>query len=99
MIRDVDLIIQAITNLYSRVNVRQLEVSHPGVDDDGIWFFEQPDSDFEVQIESSTGMCPFLIETDESDDRFTGSSVQETVQIVAVLLHLKPPNRPQYFRQ
>ena len=70
------------------MKIRQLEVSHPGADDDGLWFFTWPGSNFEVQIESPNGMCPFLIETDESDARFTSSSVEETVKMLVKLLHL-----------
>ena len=55
---------------YPLVNVQQLQVLHPGADDDEIWFFRCPGSELEVQIESSTGMCPFLIETNESNVRF-----------------------------
>jgi hypothetical protein len=65
--RDVDQIIHSIMNVCPTVKVRQLNVSHPGADDDGLWFFNWPGSEFEVQIESSNGICPFLIETDEND--------------------------------
>ncbi|HKF23024.1 MAG TPA: hypothetical protein VKE93_15735 [Candidatus Angelobacter sp.] len=88
--RDVDQIIQAITKIYPAVKVRQLKVSHPEADDDGIWFFEQPGRECEVQIESPKGMCPFLIETDQSDTRFTANSVEETVETLTKLLHLEP---------
>jgi hypothetical protein len=77
--RDIDQIIRSIMNICPTVEARQLKVSHPGADDDGLWFFQQRDSEFEVQIESSTGMCPFLIETDESDARFTAKSIEETL--------------------
>jgi hypothetical protein len=86
--RDVDRVIQTIVDAHPNVKVRQLKVSHPGLDDDGLWFFEQPASKFEVQIESPDGMCPFLIETDESDARFTADSVENTVETVTHLLHL-----------
>jgi hypothetical protein len=86
--RDVDQIIRSIKNISPRVEVQQLQVSHPGADDDGLWFFDQPDSEFQVQIESSDGMCPFCIETDESDVRFTSTSIKETVDTLARLLHL-----------
>jgi hypothetical protein len=86
--RDVDRIIQLVRAMYPGVRVEQLKVSHPGADDDGLWFFDQPESPFEVQIESSTGMCPFLIETDETEARVTTNSVEETVQTLSVLLRL-----------
>ena len=69
--RDVDEIIKRITAKYPAVRVEPLRVHHPGMDDDGIWFFNQPNGDFQVKIESSWGACPFVIETDESDARFT----------------------------
>jgi hypothetical protein len=86
--RDVERIIGLIRTAYPDVQTRQLEVVHPGQDDDGLWFFSQPRSPFEVQIESSNGMCPFLIETDETGQRFTAGSVNETIQILSQLLHL-----------
>jgi hypothetical protein len=89
--RDVDEIIRRVINICPTVNVRQLEVPHPGADDDGLWFFEQPGSKFEVQIESSEGMCPFLIETDESVTRFRTKSIDETVETLIGLLHLLEP--------
>jgi len=87
--RDVDRIIQSIMNICPSVKVEQLKVSHPGADDDGIWFFKQPGSDFEVQIESPMGMCPFLVETSESEIRFTTTSVVDTIGTLAELLHLE----------
>lgn len=86
--RDIERIIGVMGEMYPAVEVRQLKVLHPGADDDGLWFFRQPKSPFEVQIESTSGMCPFLIETDETPDRLTSNSVAETVQALAVLLHL-----------
>ena len=85
---DVERIIELIMNACPAVEVRQFKVLHSGRDDDGLWFFSQPESPFEVQIESPHGMCPFLIETDESDERFTAQSVDETVRILSGLLHL-----------
>lgn len=86
--RDIDQIVKSIMETCPAANVRQLRVSHPGADDDGLWFFRQPGSEFEVQIESSDGMCPFLIETDENDARLNAKSIDETVEILAKLLHL-----------
>jgi hypothetical protein len=88
--RDVDEIIQSIKNMDPRVEVRQLKVSHPGADDDGIWFFDRPNCQFQVQIESHDGMCPFVIETDESDARVASTSVEQTVVTLTKFLHLKP---------
>jgi hypothetical protein len=87
-VRDIDTLIQSMTAIYPTVRVRQLEVSHPGADDDGLWFFQDPNSETEVQVESSMGMCPFLVETDESDVRLTVTSVDQAVETLARLLHL-----------
>jgi hypothetical protein len=87
--RDIDKIIELTRRLCPTVDVEQLQVSHPG-DDNGLWCFDQPDSEYQVQVESSTGMCPFLIETDENAERFTTNSVEETVQTLLRLLHVSP---------
>ena len=50
---------------------------------------KQPASKFAVQVESPQGMCPFLVETDETDARFTTSSIDETVATLTRLLHLE----------
>jgi len=68
--------------------IRSIKVRHPGADDDGLWFFRQPESPFGVQIESAVGMCPFLVETDETPDRRITNSVAETVHAIEVLLDL-----------
>jgi len=90
--RDVEQIIERVREICPGVEVRQLKVLHPGADDDGLWFFSQPESPFEVQIESSYGTCPFLIETGESPERFTTNTIAETVQTLSVLLHLPKDN-------
>jgi len=87
--RDIDQIIQSTMKICPTVKVSQLKVSHPGVDDDGIWFFKQPGGEFEIQLESSDGMCPFLVETDENDARLTANSTDEAVSILVQLLHLE----------
>jgi hypothetical protein len=87
-VRDIDILIQSMNAIYPTVRVRQLEVSHPGADDDGLWFFQEPESKLEVQIESSTGMCPFLVETNESQTRVTATTMDQAIAAVARLLHL-----------
>lgn len=87
--RDVDRIIELVRDICPAVDVKQLQVIHPEADDDGLWYFLQPASEFQVQIESPNGMCPFLVETDETDDRRTGRSVEETVEILTRLLHIQ----------
>jgi hypothetical protein len=87
MDRDIDKLIREIQRLYPGVAVEQLPVKHPGVDDDGLWFFRHPDRSIEVQVESSTGALPFLIEVDHHPPRKT-QSVGEAVSVVAAGLGL-----------
>jgi hypothetical protein len=82
-----DRIIQLVRGVCPPVDVQQFRVSHPGADDDGLWYFGQPASEFQVQIESPNGMRPFLVETDENNDRLAGRSVEETVEILTRMLH------------
>ena len=67
--KDIEQIIRAVKTKHPAVSVHQLRVPQPGADDDGLWFFGADDSEVEVQIESSTGMCPFLVETSENAER------------------------------
>lgn len=51
--------------------------SHVPTDDDGLWFCDLPGAPSHVQIESSSGMCPFLVEHDFSTERIHGATVEE----------------------
>lgn len=74
-----------------RVRTEQLKVAHPGTDDDGIWFFRHPATDVEVQLESSTGSCPFLVERTDSVDRLQATTVQQAILLVVTGLGLTSP--------
>ena len=87
MRRDIDLIVERLLADIPGVQVAQLKVSHFG-DDDGLWFINIPNQEATVQIESSTGNCPFLIESDFNDDRSYGRSIEETVRGVKYLFAL-----------
>jgi hypothetical protein len=88
MKRDIEIVIEQLQAAHPAVRVEQLQVLHPGADDDGLWFFSHPNGSFEVQLESSTGMSPFIIETDESTERVYAHSIGETVGILTQKLHL-----------
>jgi hypothetical protein len=79
MLRDIDHVIEGVKSAIPGVRVAQLHVSHPGVDDDGLWFIEMDEM---VQIESSNCACPFLIESDFSGKSFQGHSTEEVVSAV-----------------
>ncbi|HJZ46590.1 MAG TPA: hypothetical protein VKE41_05470 [Roseiflexaceae bacterium] len=81
----------AVRQQIPEVIVSQLQKTHPA-DDNGIWYFRLPETSNDVQIESSSGMSPFLVETDEqsSHQARMAQTVAETVQmIVAYLLPLR----------
>jgi hypothetical protein len=82
MTRDIDQNIERLKAEIPGVQIRQLQVNHPGVDDDGLWFITIPSRSPEVQIESSLGGFPFLIESDFGPETFQGHTVDEVVSIV-----------------
>lgn len=93
--RDVDQIIERVKQRVPDANVWQLRVSHPGVDDDGLWFFTVPDAELSlyrpksIQIESSYGMCPFVVEHDDmesSAEAETARTVDEAVEKIVAYL-------------
>lgn len=80
MNRDVDPIIERLTATIPGVRIEQLKMKHPGADDDGLWFISIPDRVGVVQIESSDGICPFIIESNFNNERFNGRTVEEVVR-------------------
>jgi hypothetical protein len=87
--RDIDQIMHVLLQTIPGIRLKQLVVRHPGVDDDGLWFFTHPESVYEVQLESSDGMCPFLVETNENSTRMQVYTVHEAAELVKTLLHLQ----------
>ena len=84
--RDIDVIARHVQQQFPEAEFDQPKVAHPA-DDDGLWFFALPlHPDDDIQIESSTGMCPFLIETNRDDRRRIGATIDETV--AALVEHL-----------
>ena len=79
---DVQEVIRLVRQTYPNIKWTRLWVSHPGADDDGLWFFWLPNEAGEVQIESSFGVCPFIVETDKHNECFTGNSVPEVAETV-----------------
>lgn len=88
MQRDIDLIIKELTANVPGVRIEQLGVKRPGADDDGLWFINIDGRKGEVQIESSQGVCPFLIESDFNNERQYGHTIQEVVAIIKRLYSL-----------
>jgi hypothetical protein len=78
--KDIDKIIAEVRRRVPSVQVDQLKVKHSG-DDDGLWWFRAPGVKQQIQIESSSGNCPFLIEADDREPISVGTveGVVETV--------------------
>ena len=89
--RDIDAIISQLRLAHPDISAEQLAVLHPGADDDGLWFFRHPASDVELQLESSTGTCPFLVESSASVDRLIADTVEQAVALVVSGLGLTGP--------
>ena len=86
---DVDLIANAVRGAMPHIVISQLQVTHPA-DDDGIWYFHvATNPSDEIQIESSTGECPFLIENSKDHSRRTGDSVDEVVTAILKYFEVK----------
>jgi hypothetical protein len=80
--RDIDEIIEGVRQHFPEVSIDQLKVKHPA-DDDGLWYFHLPENPKDdIQVESSDGNCPFLIENMQNDDRKNGESVEQVVSII-----------------
>jgi hypothetical protein len=88
MQRDIDLIVEQLTTNIPGIHIEQLKVTHPGADDDGLWFINIHGQEGEVQIESSEGTCPFLIESDFNNERFYGHTVEEVITTIKRLYAL-----------
>jgi hypothetical protein len=61
--RDIDQITAAVRERIPGVHVEQWIKISP-TDDDGLWYFRRPDANGEIQLESSSGNCPFTVESD-----------------------------------
>ena len=88
MHRDIESVIAELQRAHPGIAWGQLRVAHPGADDEGLWFFTHPDGRGEVQVESSTGAAPFLVEDDEGPAA-TAHTPADAVALVAARLGLR----------
>jgi hypothetical protein len=89
MSRDIDRVVEQVKQRLPAVKVQQHWVKNPDVDDDGIWWFRLPDVEKTIQIESSGGVCPFMVEHDDmqsSSEAEMVNSVEEVVEKVVSYL-------------
>lgn len=86
MANDIEEVKARLNAAYPMVGIQQLVGTHPG-DDIGLWFFRA--TGIEVQLESTTGNCPFLVETDAHGRRAWARSVEEAIELIESELHLR----------
>jgi hypothetical protein len=86
MTPDLRQIIDGVQVAIPDVEWEKLSVTWPA-DDDGLWFFwRHGHREDDVQIESSSGSCPFLIESYRDAERGWGSTPTETLEKIVALL-------------
>lgn len=78
---DIHLIVASVASEYPQLQIRQLKVSHLA-DDAGLWFITGPGG-FEVQIESSTGDFPFLMESSVHSERHNIGDIDVALAVIA----------------
>jgi hypothetical protein len=88
--RDIESIVGYFERVHPGVVVKQHRVTH-AADDDGIWFLRAEGWPHEVQLESSSGMCPFTVETDADAHARTAGSVAAAIALAESLLGLPAP--------
>jgi hypothetical protein len=91
-VRDIDRIIALVREQLPGINVVQHKGTHPA-DDDGLWWFRSPGVEVDIQLESSYGTCPFIVEhADMHVTRETrrADTVEEAVQAVTDYFAARP---------
>jgi hypothetical protein len=88
--KDIFHIIEKVRQILPDVEVQQEQKIHPA-DDDGIWYFYLPGVEQNIQIESSFGWCPFIVETDEQSgyEARTAKTVDQAVEMIVEYLESK----------
>lgn len=90
-------IIALVREVHPEIRWTRAWVRNPKVDDDGIWFFWFAEEDGEVQIESSLGVCPFLIETDKHNEVFNAETVEQTADKIIEWLAMSGGHRDYFW--
>ena len=99
--REIDDILDELSDAFPGLGHAQLQATHPA-DDDGLWYIYPPGCNrATMQIESSNGSAPFLIEWDngsQAGDRAIVNSADEAVRLIERLIlqknrlaHALPP--------
>jgi hypothetical protein len=95
--RDIDHILASARQRLPDVTVVQHREVHLG-DDHGLWWFSLPGMSQNVQLESPSGNCPFLVETNEQyyKDALKATTVQEAAAMIVEYLATTKEGRTLY---
>jgi hypothetical protein len=83
--RDIDQVVAALRRRHPEVSVEQRPGAYAAVDET-IWFINLPSTSFEIQLESATGNCPFMIESSLSPERMHAATIGEAINMVSTML-------------
>src|ERR1700709_1720421 len=86
--RDIDQITATVKERLPDVQVDQWIKLNPN-DDDGLWYFRRPGANGEIQLESSSGNCPFTVESDamkNSSQAVQAQTPDAAVQLITQFL-------------
>jgi hypothetical protein len=64
MSKGIEQLTAALRRAYPEIAIEQLHASNGGTDDEGHWHINHPRALTEVQVTSSTGEPPFLVESE-----------------------------------
>ena len=90
---DIAVIIARLSKTHPAIEVEQLSVKHPGIDDDGLWTFKRAGLALHVDLESSFGNCPFIVENTSNDIRREAKTVDQALSILIELLCAGAPTK------
>src|SRR5687767_9469150 len=82
MDKDIDRLSSGLQKTYEGLTVKQVRAPNPGTEDDGLWLVNHPNGLTDVQIESSTGEAPFLVESDFAPPT-VARTVEDGIRLVA----------------
>ena len=88
MRHDVEAVIAGVQKIIPEVKIVQMHKTHEA-DDDGLWWFRLPDVKEDIQIESSSYNCPFLVEHSSmvsSADAIICPTVEATISTIVAYL-------------
>lgn len=83
--RDIDQIIEGVKRQLPDVEVEQMHKCFPA-DDDGLWWFRLPGVKKDIQIESSYGVCPFIVEHDDMKSSTEAATARTPDEAVAMIV-------------